>query len=212
MLHAYLIALTGIALAQISPGPNLFAVAGAGLGHGRKAAFFVVLGIASAILVWVAAAAAGLGALLTLYPSVLTVMKVLGGSYLCFIGIRALRSAIRGGPPSIKANEGAWTPCSAWRHGLLINLSNPKSALAWAALATFLYGSGLTGPQVLGFAPLGFLSAIVIYGVYAILFSTGLVRKLQARFTRATDALFGLAFGAIGARILADGVGEVVRR
>lgn len=212
MLNAYLIALTGIALAQVSPGPNLFAVAGAGLGQGRRAAFFNVLGIASGTLVWVAAAAAGLGALLILYPAILTAMKVLGGGYLCFIAFKALRSAVVGGTPSIKADEGGWTPFTAWRRGLLIFLSNPKSALSWAAVATFLYGSGLTAWQVLGFAPIGCASAIIIYGVYAILFSTGAVRKVQARFARATDALFGLAFGAIGARILSDGVGEVVKR
>ncbi|SEQ22438.1 Threonine/homoserine/homoserine lactone efflux protein [Faunimonas pinastri] len=174
--------------------------------------FFVVLGIAAGVLLWVVAAAAGFGALLTLYPAILTGMKILGGAYLCFVAFRALRAAAVGGTPSIKADEGSWTPYTAWRRGLLINLSNPKSALAWAAVATFLYGSGLTAPQVLGFAPVGCASAIVIYGVYATLFSLGAVRKVQARFARATDALFGLAFGAIGARILSEGVGEVVRR
>lgn len=212
MLHAYLIALMGIALAQISPGPNLFAVAGAGLGHGRRAAFCVVLGIASGIMVWVIAAALGLGVLIALNPAILTAMKVIGGGYLCFLGFKALRSAVIGGAPAIRPDHDAWTPYTAWRRGLLINLTNPKSALSWAAVATFLYGSDLTAPQVLGFAPVGCASALVIYGVYAFVFSAGPVRRVQARFARATDALFGLAFGAIGARILADGVGEIARR
>lgn len=212
MPHAYLFALIGIALAQISPGPNLFAVAGAALGKGFPAAAFIVLGIATGTILWVAAAALGLGALIALHPAILTGMKILGGGYLCYLGFKALRSALTGGAPAIRSSGEAWTPGSAWRHGLLITLSNPKAALAYTAVATFLFGSGLDALQVLGFAPIGCASAIVIYGIYALVFSTGPVRRIQARFARTTDALFGLAFGAIGARILSDGVREIARR
>ncbi len=211
MLHAYIFALVGIALAQISPGPNLFAVAGTGLGQGFRAALFIVLGIASGTVIWIAAAALGLGALLALYPAILTVMKVLGGGYMFFLGLKALRSSLRGGTPLIRSTLEAWTPLSAWRRGLLITLSNPKAALAYAAVATFLFGSGLTALQALGFAPIGCASALVIYGIYGLLFSTGPVRRIQARFARTTNALFGLAFGVIGARILTDGVSEIIR-
>ncbi len=212
MIHAYLAALIGISLAQVSPGPNLFAVAGAALGQGLRTALFIVAGIASGTVIYVAAAALGLGALIALYPSILTAMKVLGGGYLCFLALKALRSAVAGGGSSIQVRSDAWTPFAAWRHGLLITFSNPKAALAYASVATFLYGSGLSPLQVLGFAPIGCASALIIYGVYALLFSTGPVRRIQARFARTTEALFGLAFGAIGARILTDGVREIVRR
>jgi threonine/homoserine/homoserine lactone efflux protein len=212
MLHAYVFALVGIALAQVSPGPNLFAVAGAGLGQGLRPALFIVVGIATGTVIWMVAAALGLGALLVLYPAILAAMKVIGGGYLCVLGVKAIRSSVKGGSPMIHGSRETRTALGAWRHGLLITLSNPKAALAYAAVAIFLFGSGLTALQVLGFAPLGCASALLIYGVYAVLFSTGPVRRIQARFARTTDALFGLAFGAIGARILADGVNEIVRR
>jgi threonine/homoserine/homoserine lactone efflux protein len=99
------------------------------------------------------------------------------------------------------------TPLADWRHGLLITFSNPKAAAASASVAAFLYGAGLTPLQVLGSA-----STLLIDGVYALLFSTGPVQRIQARLARTTEALFGLAFGAIGTRILTDGVHEIVRR
>lgn len=198
-------------LGQIASGPNLLAVAGAALGQGRRAAIFVALGVATAIFVWVALAAMGLATLLALYPSLLTAMKLLGGGYLCFLALRALRAAMRAGDPAFRTAPADWTRLGAWRRGVLVNLTNPKSALMWAAVATFLFGSGLDAQQVMGFAPIGFASALVVYGTYGMLFSSGLGRRGYARFARRVEALFGLAFGAIGGKLLADGIADAAK-
>lgn len=209
MAEIYLITLAGVALGQLLPGPNLLAVAGAALGQGRNAAMFVALGVATAIFAWVTLAAFGLAALLSVFPSLLTALKFVGGGYLGYLAIRALRAAARGGEPALRSDGANWTPLEAWRRGLLINLTNPKSALMWGAVATFLFGSGLSAPQVLGFAPIGFASALVVYGIYGVLFSSGLAKRAYARFARGVEALFGLAFGMIGGKLVADGLGEI---
>jgi threonine/homoserine/homoserine lactone efflux protein len=211
MLETYLVTLAGLALGQITPGPNLLAVAGAALGQGRRAAFFTALGVATAIFVWATVTAFGLASLLALYPGLLTGLKLVGGSYLLFLGFRSLRAALGGGDAAVRAEAGAWTPFAAWRRGLLVNLTNPKSALLWAAIATYLFGAGLSASQVVGFAPLGFASALLVYGGYGALFSTGLAKRAYTRFARWFEALFGLAFGAFGARLVTDGVREVAR-
>jgi threonine efflux protein len=211
MLEVYLVTLAGLVLGQMAPGPNLLAVAGAALGQGRRAAVFVTLGVATAIFVWVTVAACGLATLLAVYPSLLTAMKLLGGGYLCWLALNGLRAAWRGGDPAFRASQADWTPLDAWRHGLLVNITNPKSALLWAAVSTFLFGSGLSAPQVLAFAPVGFASALVVYGTYGVLFSSGLARRAYARFARSIEALFGLAFGAIGGKLVADGIREIGR-
>lgn len=206
MLSVYLMALAGTLLAQISPGPNLMAVAGAALGQGLRTALFVALGVATAIFLWMTATTFGLAALLAIHPSLLVGMKIVGGGYLCFLACKAARSALSGKGTSFQANPVAWTPLEAWRRGLLVNLSNPKSALFWGAITTFMFGAGLSPAQVLGFAPVGFASALVVYGVYGVLFSTHIARRFYARFTRAVEALFGAAFGALGGSLIVDGV------
>jgi threonine/homoserine/homoserine lactone efflux protein len=138
-------------------------------------------------------------------------MKLLGGGYLCFLALKALVAAWRGGDPSFRANRADWTPANAWRRGLLVNLTNPKSALMWSAVATFLYGNGLTAPEVLAFAPLGFASSLIVYGTYGALFSSGVAKRAYARFARGIEAMFGLAFGALGGKLVADAVGEIGR-
>ena len=51
MIETYLNAIAAIAIAQITPGPNLLAVAGVALNQGRRTAFMVTLGVATAIFV-----------------------------------------------------------------------------------------------------------------------------------------------------------------
>jgi hypothetical protein len=49
----------------------------------------------------------------------------------------------------------------------------------------------------------------LIYGAYALIFSTGVVMRVYARFFRAIEGGFGAIFGAIGAKLFIDGVREL---
>jgi len=211
MIEIFGMVLGAVALAQIAPGPNLLAVAGVALNQGRGAALWVAAGVATAIFIWVAAMAGGLGTLIALYPELITAMKLLGGGYLCFLAFKAFRAAWRGGGPEIVASPIALSHARAFRLGVLVNLSNPKSALMWAAVTTFMLGSGLSGGAVMAFAPLGFLTALLIYGVYGVVFSTGIVRVLYGRFVRVVETMFGLAFGVVGGGLIYGGVRDLAR-
>lgn len=211
MLEPYLVTLTGLALAQIAPGPNLLAVAGAALGQGRRSALFVTTGVACGILVWASLTAFGLAALLRLYPALLTGLKLVGGAYLVWLGLRSLAAAWRGREGAIKARQGSGSAFDSWKRGLFVNLTNPKAALLWTAISTFLYGSGLSAVEVIGFAPIGSASALVIYGAYALLFSSGVAQRAYLRFARIVDLLFALSFGALGGKLIADVAADAMR-
>lgn len=208
MIEAFAAALLGTVLAQATPGPNLVAVAAAALGQGRRAAFGVVAGIASGVLVWAAGVAFGLGALLAAFPALVTAMKLIGGGYLLYLAARGLRGAIRGGVPTLTAGAGTGGFAAHWRRGLAVVLTNPKAALMWAAVAAFLFGQGLTPVEVLAFGPVGALSAAAVYGGYAVLFSTGLATRAYAGAARLVEAAFGAVFGAMGATLAFEGLRE----
>ena len=100
MLTIYLVTLLDVVAAQVSPGPNLVAVASVALAQGRQAALFVVTGVASGMLVWLVLTSLGLGALIEAFPKSLLLMKLVGGGYLLFLGIKAARAAIHSGAPT----------------------------------------------------------------------------------------------------------------
>ena len=203
MLAIYAVTWLGVLAAQASPGPNLAAIASVGLAQGRRPALFVVTGIATGMLVWSLATALGLGALIEAFPASLLALKLLGGGYLLYLGVRATRATIRGGAgTTIAPDAHPLGNAAAWRRGVLVLLTNPKAALMWAAVAAFLFGQGLGAWHVLAFGPLGALSGLAIYGTYAWLFSTGVAMRGYARFARWVEGAFAAAFGAMGASLV----------
>jgi threonine/homoserine/homoserine lactone efflux protein len=205
----YALTWLGVLAAQISPGPNLAAVASVGLAQGRRPALFVVTGISSGMLVWSMTTALGLGALIETFPLSLLLLKFLGGGYLLFLGINAARATLGGGArATFSPDARPLTDGLAWRRGVLVLLTNPKAALMWAAVASFLFGQGLTAWHVLAFGPMGALSGLVIYGAYAWLFSTGAAMRGYTRFSRWFGGIFAMAFGTMGASLIWSGLSE----
>ena len=210
MLNATLLAVwLAILAAQASPGPNMFAVAETALSSGRRPAFLVVLGIGSGAMLWSVLAALGMGALFAALPAVLTLLKFVGGAYLVYMGWRGLRAAWNGGNTHLGAGRSVPSAGAAWRRGFLVVMTNPKAALMWVAITTFLYGSGLGNGEVLFFGPVTALSALGIYGFYAWLFSTGAATRGYARFWRWIEAAFGTAFAAFGATLAISGLRDL---
>lgn len=198
----------GVVLAQVSPGPNLMAVSANALGAGRAAGIATAAGVATGVFVWAVLFAFGVGAIIAALPSVLVVIKLLGGAYLTFLGLRALRTAF-----SARAQVLSTGPFlgvgRAYATGLAVVLTNPKAALMWVAVSAYVATSGLSP---FGFLMIGFCaatSAMVIYGAYALVFSAGRVRRLYGRGYRWVEVGFGAIFGALGTRLLFDGPREL---
>lgn len=209
MISIYALTWLGVLATQISPGPNLAAVASVALAQGRRPALFVVTGISSGMFVWSMATALGLGTLIKAFPLSLLVLKFLGGGYLLFLGLKAARATFRGGAKTTFTPDAR--PLSdkqAWRRGIIVLLTNPKAALMWAAVASFLFGQGLSAWHVVAFGPMGALSGLVIYGTYAGLFSTGVAMRGYTRFAQWFEGVFAAAFGLMGASLLWAGIRE----
>lgn len=186
-----------LATAAISPGPNLVAVASRGLGSGRNSALIVASGLACGAFLWAFLTAVGLGSLFGAYPRLLQGLGFLGGAYLVWLGFKGWRAALtgKGGQIAPKAGRG---PLRDFLHGLTVTTTNPKVALLWASLSTFV------GPAIIEWSYLMLFttgSAIIIFAIYATyawLISTGQARGIYRRFQRGSEALFGTLFGGLG--------------
>lgn len=186
-----------LAAAAISPGPNMVAIASRGLGSGARSALTVAFGIAAGGFFWALITSMGLGVLFQTFPILLQVLGIVGGGYLAWLGYKGWRAALTGSAGEIApANgNGFWSDAS---YGLIVTATNPKVALLWASLSTFVGGATNTMAGLLTFAVVSSLVLFVIYGGYGLLFSLGGVRKLYTRFQQASEAVFGTIFGVIG--------------
>ena len=198
----------GVVLAQASPGPNMMAVAAAAFGPGRPAALAVALGVATGVFLWAILFAFGMSAVIAAFPATLIVMKLVGGSYLLYLGLRAARQLRAGGSLNVTASDRAGLR-AAYLRGLLVVMTNPKAALMWVAVSMYLAGLSLGPVATLLVGGAVSLTAALIYGTYALLFSTGLALRGVRRVAPAINFGFATVFGALGAQLLLSGARDL---
>jgi len=125
-----LFVLSGLLL-NLTPGPDTLYIVGRSATQGWRAGSVAALGICAGIFVHIAAAAAGLSALLAASSSAFMVVKIAGAAYLVYVGISLFRKPVA----TVAA---APAPSSAllrtvFVQGFLTNVLNPKVALFFLA-------------------------------------------------------------------------------
>ncbi len=142
-LHTWLLYLVAAVGLSLTPGPNSLLVLSHGALHGHRKTLFTVSGGALGFAALIALSMFGIGALLQASASALTVLKLVGGAYLVWLGIQLWRSpAIRLEPDASKADiRGA----AMLRQGLLTAVSNPKALLFYTAFLPQFIDPGRQG-------------------------------------------------------------------
>jgi threonine/homoserine/homoserine lactone efflux protein len=128
--HLELFILSGLLL-NITPGQDTLYIVGRSLSQGRRAGVFSVLGISSGCVLHTLAAAFGLSAILATSAQTFTAVKIVGATYLAYLGVRMIVDR-----PTSASAAPAFTIDSDWavyRAGLLTNVLNPKVALFFLA-------------------------------------------------------------------------------
>jgi threonine/homoserine/homoserine lactone efflux protein len=122
--------LTALALLVI-PGPAVLYVVVQGAEQGRRVGLASVAGIHLGTLVHVAAATAGLSALIVTSSVAFSAVKYVGAAYLVYIGVRKLLGR---DDPSLEPAEQRVSYRRAFVRGAVVNVLNPKTALFFLAL------------------------------------------------------------------------------
>jgi threonine/homoserine/homoserine lactone efflux protein len=120
------------ALLVVTPGVDMALVTKNALLHGRRTALLTALGINAGIVVWTAAAALGVAALVRASGAAFMVLKLAGAAYLIYLGLQAIWLSCRGSQLHDGTPDQGPRPVdrpSGFRQGLLSNLLNPKIAV-----------------------------------------------------------------------------------
>ena len=151
----------------ITPGPAVLYIVARSIDQGRRAGLVSMLGVHAGTLVHVAAAAAGLSALLAASAMAFSVVKYLGAAYLIFLGVRRLldrTTSVTSRRPERRHLR------RAFLDGVVVNVLNPKTALFFLAfLPQFIMTArGDVGAQVLGLGLLFVGLGVITDGLYAV--------------------------------------------
>ncbi len=160
------------------PGPGVLYVVTLSLLQGRRGGLISVLGLSAGALIHVAAATAGLSAILLTSATAFGIVKALGAFYLIYLGFRTLLA--RHTTSDIKLQK----PDSLYRifaDGVMVSVLNPKIAVFFLAfLPQFIVPEqGTVSHQFLVLGLLYVALAICTDGAYALFASS--IRRLLNR-------------------------------
>ncbi|MEI2417903.1 LysE family translocator [Orrella sp. JC864] len=115
----------------VIPGPSVLYIVAQSIEQGRRAGLVSDLGIHTATLVHVGAAALGLSALLASSALAFGIVKYAGAAYLVWLGLKKLCTPPT--PAAIDAAPRRRRYARLYRDGFIVNLLNPKTALFFLA-------------------------------------------------------------------------------
>jgi len=198
LLPVYLAYLLGTA----SPGPSNMAIMGVAMRQGRLPALALAAGVITGSVFWAILVACGLSTLLLAWAQALVAIKIVGGCYLLWMAYKAARSAGKKGENKIASSGTTTSLALLYRRGLLLHLANPKAILVWLAIISLgmhLGASAIVLPLIVGGCA---LLGMLVFGSYALLFSTAAAGRVYLRLRRLIEGIFALFFGAAGIRLL----------
>jgi threonine/homoserine/homoserine lactone efflux protein len=186
----------------VSPGPGVLYVVARSVSQGRSAGFASMFGIEAGEVVWIAAAATGVAALLAASESALAVLRYAGAAYLIYLGVQRWREVEQPATP-----KRAPLP-AVFAQGMVTQLVNPKVAIFFVALLPqFLDPSRAVASQVASLGLVYIAVAVAVdtcYVLAASAVSSRFMRSAAAR--RRSSRVAAVTYAALGIAAAASGV------
>lgn len=206
-LESILTLAVAVLLFGASPGPGIFAVVARALSAGLRPALALSAGLIIGDLIWLTAAASGLAVVAQAMGDFFIVLKVAGGLYLAWMGVKAWRSrpqALADGTPAAAAAPDK-SLLATLAGGVTVTLSNPKAILFYlAVLPTILDLDAITLPGLLTAGAVVVVVLVAVCGTYAVLAARARAllssEKAVRRLNRTSGALLIGAGVAVATR------------
>lgn len=131
-LQTFLLFAMTTAVVNLSPGPTSILMASQGAGSGLKKALFALFGVCCATAIYYGLSATGIASLIVASHTLFQIIKWAGIGYLFYLGLTAIFS--QSGGLVLKPGSPQRKPNSLFAQGFLVEFSNPKALLYFAAI------------------------------------------------------------------------------
>lgn len=192
--------------ALILPGPDFVAVVRSSMTYGTRAGLMTTLGVSIGLCMYATLSLLGLSAILMEYVWLTWAVRVLGGAYLIYLGIRLLRAkpeaidleAIDLDRPMRKVGK------RTILFGFLVTLTNPKAIVLFASV--FATAVSASTPVWLMALMIGLVtvSSLLWYACVSLFMSSGPVMRRFQGAKHWIERAAGVCFIGLGGKVLAD--------
>lgn len=187
-------------LAVISPGPDFAMVSRNSYAFGSRTGLISAFGIACGVQVHVMYTVLGIAVVIVNSPLLFLAMKVLGASYLIYLGYKSFtnRTVLKledasGAAPS------SWT---AFRMGFLTNALNPKTMLFVVATYTQVVRTGSTLSHNVAYGLFMSVSHWIWFSIVALFFAAPTMRRRLLNHQLTVDKIIGVALLLLGVSLV----------
>lgn len=187
--------------ALILPGPDFVAVVRSSMTRGTRAGLLTTLGVSLGLCLYATLSLLGLSAILVKYQWLTWAVRLLGGAYLIYLGIKLLRAK-----PHLIELDPDTRPVGtrAVLFGFLVTLTNPKAIV----LFTSVFATAVTASTPFWLMALMIaivtVSALTWYSCVSLFMSSGPVMRRFQSARHWIERAAGVCFIGLGGKVLAD--------
>ncbi|VAW11136.1 Threonine efflux protein [hydrothermal vent metagenome] len=187
--------------ALMLPGPDFVAVVRSSMAHGTSAGIFTTIGVSIGLGFYASLSLLGLSAILVEYQWLAWIIRVCGGSYLVYLGVKLIFT--KSAPIEIEEIDRKPRE-NSFLFGFGVTLTNPKAIVLFTSVFATAVSDAM--PLWLMVLMIGLVIAVSLiwYSIVSIFMSSA---PMIARFQNTRhwiERAAGVSFVGIGGRILAD--------
>lgn len=202
---AILSIVVALTLGAMSPGPSFILVARTSLAVSRRDGLAAAVGMGVGGVFFSAIALLGLLAILTAVPLLHLALKVLGGTYLAYLGYRIWRGARQ--PLVLERASPRNHPRQTWRsfvRGLVTQMSNPKTAVVYASVFASLLPRDIPPFVLVALPIMVFAIETIWYSVVALVLSSPAPRARYLASKAWIDRAAGAIMSLLGIKLIVE--------
>jgi len=178
-------------LAVISPGPDFAMTVRNSLCYSRRSGIFTSLGISLGLGVHLTYCAAGIGYLISSSIVLFSIIKLLGGGYLIYMGIASMLAK----DSRLELNEASAGPdltrFQAFKMGFLTNVLNPKVTLFFLSLFTLVISNSTPKIIILTISLIMIITALIWFIIVSIFFTHPKIQKGFLKYEKVINRTLG---------------------
>lgn len=187
--------------ALMLPGPDFVAVVRSSMTHGTGAGLLTSAGVSIGLCFYATLSILGLSALLVEFQWLTWAVRIVGGSYLIYLGVKLWLS--KPAQINLKSVE---KPArrKAFLFGFFVTLTNPKAIVLFASVfATAISPETPSWVMFVMIALVG-LSSLVWYALVSLFMSSTPVMKRFEHMRHRIEKAAGVCFVALGGKVISD--------
>lgn len=190
----------GMTILAATPGPGVFGSMAKAVAEGFKMSLFFIGGLVLGDIIFFNLALLGLSAIAKMLGGMFLAIRIAGGLYLVYLGVRMFRSSRIS--TNVKTNNGKnkWQTCIS---GLLLTLGNPKPILFYASvLPTIINFNEVRFTDALLMMAIIVLVSFSVIGTYSYVASLSHKIRMSEKMQRRTNQTAGSVMIAVGIYVI----------